>query len=58
VTRECPAKEIARKHGVERPSLYFWKNQMLGEDYEVSKNQFTQEDVGTMKRESSSRWEV
>lgn len=52
VTRDCTAEEIARKHGVERPSLYFWKNQILGEDYKVSKNQYTQEDVNSLKREA------
>ena len=52
MTRDCTADEIARKHGVERPSLYFWKNQILGEDYEVSRNQYTQEDVDSLKREA------
>ena len=52
MTRDCTAEEIARKHGVERPSLYFWKNQILGEDYEVSKNQNTQEDVNSLKCEA------
>lgn len=52
LTRDCTADEIARKHGVERTSLYFWKNQILGEDYEVSKNQYTQEDIDSLKREA------
>ena len=52
VTRDCTAEEIARKHSVDRCSLYFWKNQILGEDYEVSKNQYSQEDVDSLKREA------
>lgn len=44
--------EVAERHGVNRSTLYFWKNQLLGEDYEVSKNQYTQEDVDSLKREA------
>ena len=33
-------------------SLYFWKTRLLGEDYEVSKNQYTKEDVDSLKREA------
>lgn len=50
--RSGSAEEVARKHKVDRCSLYFWKNQLLGEDYEVSKNQYTQEDVDSLKREA------
>lgn len=32
--------------------LLLLENQMLGEDYEVSKNQYTQEDVDSLKREA------
>ena len=51
-SRGGSAEEVAKWHGVDRCSLYFWKNQMLGEDYEVSKNQYTQEDVDSLKREA------
>lgn len=45
-------EDVAKQHGVNRSTLYFWKNQLLGEDYEVSKNQYTQEDVDSLKREA------
>ena len=32
------AGEVARNHGVRRSALYFWKNQMLGEDYDMKKS--------------------
>ena len=45
ISGESRPEEVAERHGVNRSTLYFWKNQLLGEDYEVSKNQYTQEDV-------------
>ena len=51
-TRDSSAEAVARRYGVDRCTLYFWKNQLLGEDYEVSRNQFTQDDVDSLKREA------
>lgn len=51
-SREGSAEEVAKQYGITKSSLYFWKNQLLGEDYEVSKNQYTQDDVDSLKREA------
>lgn len=52
ISGESTPEEVATRHGVSRSTLYFWKNQLLGEDYEVSRNQFTQDDVDSLKREA------
>lgn len=49
-TRTASAKEIADKYGVNRISLYFWKNNLLGKDFPASMQK-------TRKQEKSSESE-
>ena len=51
-TRTGPAEEVARLHGVDRCSLYFWKKQMPGKDYEVPDGRDMREDIDSLRREA------
>ena len=50
ISGDSRTADVAKRHGANRSTLYFWKNQLPGEDYEGSKNQYSQEDVDSLKR--------
>lgn len=51
-TRDGAAKEVAIKYGAHGPSLYYWKNQMLGEDNEMKKKPCSSDDIEALRKEA------
>jgi len=46
------AEAVAKKHKVQRSTIYFWKNQFLGEDYDMKKDSHSPDDVDSLKKEA------